>query len=118
MVFDEKLAARVRAVLAKGEDPVTERLMFGGICFLVDGSMCCGVLKNDLIVKVGNEAGEKALDEPHTRPFDFTGKPMTGMLYVAPAGTKNAASLGKWLKLGLAHAREKARSTSKRRRKR
>jgi TfoX/Sxy family transcriptional regulator of competence genes len=118
MVFDEKLADRIRTTLARGEDAVTERKMFGGICFLVDGAMCCGVLKDELIVKVGPEEGDKALAKPHTRPFDFTGRPMAGMLYVAPGGTRTAASLEKWLKLGVAHARAKARSTSKRRRKR
>ncbi len=100
-VFDERLAARLRELL-DSDVSFSERRMFGGICFLVDGAMCCGVLKEDLIVRAGPEEGPRALTRPHTRAFDFTGKPSAGMIYVAPEGTKTKAQLWRWVRLGLA----------------
>ncbi len=97
MSFDEALAARVRRLLAGAPQTVTERKMFGGICFLADGAMCCGVLGSDLIVRVGAERHAAALGSPHARPFDFTGRPSKGMVYVAPEGVRTAAQLRKWL---------------------
>ena len=118
MSYDEKAAERVRKALS-GRRGVSEKKMFGGIAFMLDGAMCCGVLKDDLIVRVGAELGAKALAQPHARPFDFTGKPMTSIVYVAPAGYRGAA-LGKWLRWGAAHAAAaaaaKAQKTAKKRR--
>lgn len=95
MSYDEALAARVRRLLAP--HGVTERKMFGGICFLVGGAMCCGVLGDELIVRVGAEGHAAALGSPHARPFDFTGRPSKGMVYVAPAGVRTVAQLRRWL---------------------
>jgi hypothetical protein len=103
MAFDEALAVRVRRALAECAD-VKERRMFGGLCFLVGGSMACGVVKNELCVRVGPDRHEEALMAPHTRPMDFTGKPMRGFVYVKPAGLSTAASLGKWVEMGVTHA--------------
>jgi TfoX/Sxy family transcriptional regulator of competence genes len=87
MAFDEILADRVRDVLV-ALGPFEERKMFGGVCFTVGGRMCCGVLRDDLIVKVGPDRGAQLLaGDPNVRPFDFSGRPMSGMLYVAPPGT-------------------------------
>src|SRR5690348_17085877 len=103
VVFDETLAARVRRILAPRSD-VNERRMFGGVCFLIGGSMVCGVVKDELCVRVGPNRHEEALRAPHTRPMDFTGRPMRGFVYVQPAGLNNAATLRKWLEMGVAHA--------------
>jgi TfoX/Sxy family transcriptional regulator of competence genes len=98
MAYDETVAARVRKALAKRKG-VTERKMFGGIAFIVRGHLCCGVLKDELMLRVGVEQAETALrrNAATTRPMDFTGKPMKGMLFVLPAGMKTAAALQKWV---------------------
>ena len=103
MNFDEALAARVRRVLANRSD-VSERRMFGGLCFMVSGSMACGIVKTELCVRLGPEAHEKALTAPHTRPMDFTGRPMRGFVYVTPKGLSRAAALRKWVTLGVEYA--------------
>jgi TfoX/Sxy family transcriptional regulator of competence genes len=104
LAYDEELAARVRDVLALEPD-VSERKMFGGVCFMLRGNMCCGVLKRDLIVKLGPDDNERALAAPHTRPFDFTGRPTKGMVYVAGEGTTDDADLRRWVEWGVGRAR-------------
>ena len=96
MAYDEQLADRVRLVLAV-RPGVDERRMFGGLSFLVGGKMCCGVLGGELIVRLSPLDGEKALAEPHTRPMDFTGRPMKGWIYVAPAGLASDDGLRRWV---------------------
>ena len=90
MAYDEKLADRVRDVLEE-VDGVTERKMFGGLAFMVHGHMACGIAGDDLMLRLGAAGAERALERPHVRPMDFTGKPMTGMVYVAPEGLRGAA---------------------------
>lgn len=79
MAYDEPLAASVREILAN-MDGVSERKMFGGIAFLHHGNMVCGVIGETLMLRLGAELADAALDEPHTRPMDFTGRPMKGSL--------------------------------------
>ncbi len=97
MAYDEGLTQRVRAVLDVRPD-VVERKMFGGIAFLIAGNMCCGVLGDDLIVRLDPEhAGALTSPEHGTRPFDVTGRPMRGWLFVAPEATAEDADLEQWL---------------------
>ena len=96
MAYDERLADRIRALLG-GRADVEERKMFGGIAFMVAGRMACGVTDGDLMVRVGPDRYEDALARPHTRPMDFTGKPMRGYVYVAPAGIAAKADLRAWV---------------------
>ena len=77
MAYDEGLAQRMRAALAVIPD-IDEKKMFGGIGFLLNGNMACGVNKDDLIVRVGPDAYEMCLDETHTKEFDMPGRPMRG----------------------------------------
>jgi TfoX/Sxy family transcriptional regulator of competence genes len=100
VAYDEALAGRLRAALADHAD-VAEKKMFGGVSFMVNGQMCCGVLKNDLVVKVGAEGWDDLLAQPHVRPFDFSGRPMVGMVYVAAAGLASDESLRGWVQRGL-----------------
>ncbi len=100
MGYDEKLADRVRKSL-KGKRNVTEKKMFGGIAFLSNGKMFCGVIKNDLVIRVGPEYYEKALTKPHARPMDFTGKPMRGFVYVSSDGCKTEKTLFEWVNSGV-----------------
>lgn len=99
MAYDEALADRVRDALAPRAD-VTERKMFGGIAFMVGGNMAVGVLGDDLMVRVEPADAEQALAEPNTRPMDFTGKPMKGMLFVDSAGTEADSDLAAWVEAG------------------
>jgi TfoX N-terminal domain len=107
MAYDEALAVRIRRVL-EGETGIGERKMFGGLCFTASGRMCCGVLGKDLVVRVAPDGWEGALRRPHTRPMDFTGRPMRGFLYVAPRGTRDGRSLRRWVGEGVAFARQAA----------
>ncbi len=96
MAYDEELAARIRSALA-GRDGVTERKMFGGLAFMLRGNMCCGIVKTELMLRLGPEGADLALGRPHTRPMDFTGRPMTGMVFVAPAGLSTDEALEAWV---------------------
>jgi len=105
VAYDEELANRVRARL-EAVDAVTEKAMFGGLAFLVSGNMALGLTGADeLMVRLGPDAGDAALDEPHTRPFDMTGRPMRGWILVAAAGIATDAQLGAWVERGVAFAR-------------
>jgi TfoX/Sxy family transcriptional regulator of competence genes len=103
MAFDEALADRVRDVISARAD-VSERKMFGGIAFMVAGNMACGVLGEDLIVRLGDEEGEKALNEDGVRPFDFTGRPMKNIVYVSPERTSDDEALAEWVEAGADYA--------------
>jgi hypothetical protein len=100
MAYDETVAARLREGFI-GVPHVVEKKMFGGLAFLVGGHMCCGVLGDDLMVRVGPDAYEKALAQPHARKMDFTGKPMKGFVYVGPAGFREEGALRAWIDRGL-----------------
>ena len=104
MAFDEGLANRAREALA-GEDGVTERKMFGGLAFMVDGHMACGILGEELMLRLGDEGADAALDRPHVRPMDFTGRPMHSMVFVEPAGVRDDASLRGWVGEAVAFVR-------------
>jgi TfoX/Sxy family transcriptional regulator of competence genes len=101
MAYDEKLAARVRKAFttAKG---INAKKMFGGLCFLENGAMCCGVVGDELMVRVGPEAYEAALSMSHARPMDFTGKPLRGFVYVAADGCATQARVNTWVARGRA----------------
>jgi len=98
MAFDEDLAARVRALLDSRAD-VDERKMFGGIGFLLAGNMCCGVYRDDLIVRLDpDEASEAMGPESGARAMDITGRPMRGWLLVAPEATAEDEGLERWVR--------------------
>ena len=99
MAYDEALADRVRDLLSLRAD-VGERKMFGGIAFMLAGNMACGVLGDELIVRLGPEEDERALAEPNTRAFDFTGRPMRGFVVVAPGGLAGEEELAGWVDAG------------------
>lgn len=103
MAFDEKLAERVRRILAARSD-VEERRMFGGLAFLVRGHMAVGVESRRLMVRVGPEAYEAALALRHAREMDFTGRPLKGFVYVDPEGVATARPLAAWVARGVAFA--------------
>jgi TfoX/Sxy family transcriptional regulator of competence genes len=99
MAYDEHLAERIRDALG-GRDNVTERKMFGGIAFMVGGNMAVGVIRDDLMVRIGPDAHDDALGQPHVRIMDFAGKPMKGMIYVGPGGVASDRDLARWVDAG------------------
>ena len=103
MAYDEGLAQRIREAL--GELPgLVEKKMFGGVGFMVQGNMACGVNKDDLIVRVGPEQYEEALARAHTRPFDMTGRPMKGWVMVSADGYESDDALKSWVQQGVQFA--------------
>ena len=104
MAYDAHLADRIRSIL-NGAAEFSEKKMFGGLTFMVNGQMCCGVLKNDLVLRLTPEDAEAALHQPHTRPMDFTGRPMKSMIYVSPLGADSDQALAAWVQLAVRLAR-------------
>ena len=100
MAIDENLAEQLRSVF-QCKYKVTEKKMFGGLAFMINGHMCCGIVGKDLVVRTGPEGFDEALRRPHSRPMDFTGRPMKGFVYVAPAGYRSDTNLKSWTKLAL-----------------
>lgn len=103
MAYSEKLAERVRRALS-GKGEFSEKKMFGGLCFLLSGKMCCGVLKDKLVARVDPKDSEVLINKPFVRPMDFTGRPMKGFLYIEPEELKSVAELNQWLKRCVAFA--------------
>jgi len=77
-------------------------LLFGGLAFLLNGRMFCGVVKDDLMVRVGPERHKAALAEAHVRPMDFTGRPMNGYVFVGPGGSRTEKAIKRWVDKGAA----------------
>ena len=103
MAYDEELAARIRDLLA-GREGVTEKKMFGGIGFMMNGNMCCGVMGDDLILRLDGARGEEALAEPHTRPLEQRGKAMKSWMLVSRDGVATEAGLRVWVERAATHA--------------
>jgi hypothetical protein len=103
MAYDEGLAQRIREILEEKID-FKEKKMFGGICFLINGNMACGIINEDLIVRVGPDGYEAYLKLPHTRKFDLTGRAMKGWVIVLPDGCAADEDLFEWLQRGVHHA--------------
>ena len=103
MAYDEGLAQRIREAL--DELPgLVEKKMFGGVGFIIQGNMACGVNKDKLIVRVGPERHEETMQRPHTRPFDITGRPMKGWVRVEADGYQSDDDLKDWVQQGVAFA--------------
>ncbi len=96
MTCNATVADRIRRCLGRRRG-LTERKMFGGISFLLGGRMCCGVINDDLVIRVGPQGYEQAVREPHARPMDFTGRPLRGFVYIAPAGYQSDDALMRWV---------------------
>lgn len=104
MAYDEALAVRVRRALGR-KPGMAEQKMFGGVAFLLNGNMCCGITGTDLIVRLDRLQAESALAEQHTKVFDMSGRPMKGWVVVTAPGTANDDALARWVGLGAKFAR-------------
>jgi TfoX/Sxy family transcriptional regulator of competence genes len=96
LAYNEELAGRVREVL-DGLPGFAERKMFGGLCFTLDGNICCGITGTDLMLRLGKAGATAALKEGYAREMDFTGKAIRSMIYVEPSGYTTDADLKAWL---------------------
>jgi len=103
MAYDDGLATRVRELVAD-RPGLTEKRMFGGLAFMINGNMACGVHGDELIVRLAADASEAALAEPATRPFDMTGRPMKGWILVGAGGHAEDGDLRRWVERGVGYA--------------
>lgn len=113
MAYDETLASRVREILTS-LGGFSEKKMFGGLCFMVRGNMCCGVLKDDLVLRLKPERTLELLNRPHTRPMDFTGRPMKGFLFIGGGGLRTNRQLRDWVSMSLSFAQDLPRKPVRR----
>ena len=103
MAYDAALAERVRAIIC-ARDEVAERKMFGGVAWMLRGNMACGVLGDDIAVRLSHEDADRALEEPGTRRFDMTGRPARGLIVVAGTAVASDEALARWVDAGAEHA--------------
>ncbi|NUK33776.1 TfoX/Sxy family protein [Streptomyces lunaelactis] len=103
MPYDEALAERVRETLPPTDD-VSERKMFGGLAFLTGGHMFCGVVHDELMIRLGPDGATEALQRPGVRPMDFTGRISKSMVFVARDALAGPA-LADWIAQAAAYAR-------------
>ena len=103
MAYSEELAKRVRIGL-QDELGVREQKMFGGLCFMLRGNMCCGIVDDRLMLRVGPDQYGTALEQPNAHKMDFTGRPMKGMIYVDGEGVATDDALAEWLQWGIRFA--------------
>lgn len=101
MAYDEHLSERIHRLLTEKKVDFFEKKMFGGIAFMVEEKMCVGIVKNDLMARVGPDIHAEALTKPGARPMEFTGRPMKGYVFVAPEGVDSDADLEYWVDLCL-----------------
>jgi hypothetical protein len=104
MAYDETLAGRIREVIGDIDGEVTERKMFGGLAFMLNGHMFTGVVGDELMLRLGDAGAGQALRREHVREMDFTGRPMKAMVFVEPAGLEGDA-LGEWVTSAAAFAK-------------
>ena len=100
MAYSEQLAEKIRGAF-RHVPRVEEKKMMGGLTFMVNGKMCVGVSKDDLMVRLDPIAYDTALKKKGCRPMDFTGKSMKGFVFIGPEGTRSKKDLGYWIDLAL-----------------
>ena len=103
MAYSEELAERVREAIG-GRSGVLERKMFGGIAWMLDGNMACGVIGDGLLVRLDREDAERAMAEPNVGPMEFTGRRMKAFVVVDAAGTADPVELTRWVDAGADYA--------------
>jgi TfoX/Sxy family transcriptional regulator of competence genes len=114
MAYDENLASRLRTAIAK-RSAFTEKKMFGGLAIMVDEKMCCGVLENYLVARIGPDNFTQAIKLKNVRPMDFTGKPMKGYVYVNSKGLLTSPALQRWVDMAFEFTKSVKQKPSKKR---
>ncbi len=113
MAYNEHLADRIRSVLKHRSIPSVEKKMMGGLTFMIDDKMCVGIVKDELMARVGPHSMPEALSKKGCRPMDFTGRPMKGYVFVNPEGVDMEEDLEYFIDLALVFNKE-AKSSKKR----
>ncbi len=103
MAYDEYLAERIRRHLNEAKVVFKEKKMMGGLTFMIDGKMCIGIVKENLMARIGPDVYESALKKPGSKPMDFTGRPMKGYVFIEPEGVDMEEDLKYWIDLCLAY---------------
>lgn len=98
MAYNEQLAVHARELLSNSPG-FAEQKMFCGLCFTIRGNMCCGVLNDDLVLRIEPDTALRLLNEPHVRLMDFTGRPLKGFLFVGSDAVKKKSELRKYVSL-------------------
>lgn len=101
MTYNEQLADRVREIIARTERNVEEKRMFGGLCFMVNDKMCVGVEADRMMLRIGPDVFEEALEKDGCTPMDFTGTVMKGYVFVDSEALATNKQLDYWMKLAL-----------------
>ena len=101
MSYDPGVAERVRRVLADQAGVAEKKMVGGGLSFLLNGNLCCGVRDRALMVRVGADGRAQALGEPHVRPMLLGGRALSGFIIVEPAGFAADDALAGWVQRGL-----------------
>ena len=104
MAYDEGLAHRVRAAMV-GQPGLVEKKMFGGLALLLDGNMACGVMGDDVLIRIDPASHDRVLAEPGTREFAMTSRPAKGWILVGPDATGTDEDLRRWVDRGVGYAR-------------
>lgn len=105
MAYDEELANRVREVV-QDERGLTEKRMFGGLAFLINGNMAVSASsQGGLLLRVDPADTDSLLSEPHVRRFQMRGREMDGWLRVDATLVEGEQELGRWVRIGIAYAR-------------
>ena len=119
MAYNEELAERIRVAFLKQSIHPEEKKMMGGLCFMVDDKMCCGIhfdknrQSNLLLARVGEKAAAEALKRPEAHPMDFTGRPMKGFIFIDSNGFEREEDLDYWVNLCLTYNPEAKKSKKK-----
>ncbi len=101
MAYDENFADRIRYILQEKEADFYEKKMFGGLCFMVDDKMCVGIIKEELMARIGTNAYAEALQKQGAKEMNFTGRAMKGYVFVEEYGLESNDDLAYWLQLAL-----------------
>lgn len=107
MAYNEELAARLRQHLQPYGEDISEKKMFGGLCYLYKGKMSVGIVKDELCVRIISPKDQEELKKEAVRPMDFTGKPMKEFVFVSAEGFVSESDLAHWVNLGIEHAESK-----------
>lgn len=101
MAYDELLGDRIAQVLKEKNASFVAKKMFGGLCFMVDNKMCVGIVKDELMARVGQDQYERALKKPGCREMNFTGRAMKGYVYIGAEHIDQDEDLAEWIQLAL-----------------
>lgn len=112
MAYSEKLAARMREVLATQKKKVEEKPMMGGLTFMVNGKMCVGIIGDEMMARIAPEMHETAVEKDGCREMDFTGRPMRGYVMIDESGMGTRRQLEVWINLAI-DFNDKAKASKK-----